>query len=352
MVASLSGQSARPQRPKDGPRLPLSPRERAGVRGKAPSDRLRLSHYSRLAAVALAIVLGLCAIPSAYAQVKRAGDAKLAFAQSGTNEFAFDTGVLKGKLRAEGKSKGLSSVVHMPTGMTLDHSMGLFGHYRVFTANKRYGSAAWDWPSEAKLLRNGSVEVRWPAAEDRPFELSALYRWAAPNILDLQTTVKAKADLAKFESFLASYFAAGFTNAGVYARAEGQPRLVRADSSAGVWQAFPRDDAAAAMIQDGRWKYPPSPVEWVIRPSLEQPLGMRCSPANNLTALVLSRSQDAFAVLTPQETEGHRSMYLSLFGKDLKAGETARAQARLIVDVNLFGERPDKLCSTYLPKSR
>ena len=30
------------------------------------------------------------------------------------NEFAFDTGVLRGKLRAGGKSTGLSSVVHCP----------------------------------------------------------------------------------------------------------------------------------------------------------------------------------------------------------------------------------------------
>jgi hypothetical protein len=107
----------------------------------------------------------------------------LAFTASGTNEFAFNTGVLKGKLRAGGKSTGLSSVVHLPTGVSLDSSKGLFGHYRVFSANKRYGTAAWDWPSDATLRQDGSVEVRWPSADDRPFELSAVYRWAAPNIL-------------------------------------------------------------------------------------------------------------------------------------------------------------------------
>src|ERR1017187_8906776 len=133
-----------------------------------------------VAVTALAIAFGMHGLSLAQAQVKSPDNRLLAFSASGTNEFTFDTGVLKGKLRADGKSRGLTSVVHLPTGATLDSSMGLFSHYRVFSANKRFGTAAWDWPSEAKLRRDGSVEVRWPSAEDRPFELHAVYRWAAP----------------------------------------------------------------------------------------------------------------------------------------------------------------------------
>jgi hypothetical protein len=267
----------------------------------------------------------------AQAQVKPAGNGMLAFSASGANEFAFDTGVLKGKLRADGKSRGLSSVVHLPTGATLDSSMGLFGHYRVFSSNKRYGTAAWDWPSEAKLRRDGSVEVRWPSAEDRPFELRAVYRWAAPNTLDLETSVQAKTNLAKFESFLASYFAEGFTNSCVYAQSTAQLGLEAADRNYGIWQAFPRDDEVVSIIQDGRWKILPNPVDWVIRPHLAKPLGVRRCPANGVSVLLMSPPQDCFAVLTPFEAEPHRSLYLSLFGKDLKTGESARARARLMV---------------------
>jgi hypothetical protein len=291
-------------------------------------------------------------IAVAQAQVKPSGSAKLAFVASGTNGYAFDTGVLKGMLRAGGKSKGLFSVVHRPTGMTVDSSMGLFGHYRVFSANKRYGTAAWDWPSDAKLRPDGSVEVHWPSAEDRPFELRAVYRWAAPDTLDLETSVQARTNLAKFESFLASYFADGFTNACVYARSNSQAWLMGAEKSGGIWQAFPRDDEAASIIQDGRWKLPPSPVDWVIRPHLAKPLGIRRCPANNLRALLMAPPQDCFAVLTPFEGEGHRSMYLSLFGKDLKAGEVARARARLIIRSNLGSETIDNLYSAYLQQSR
>ena len=209
--------------------------------------------------------------------------------------------------------------------------MGLFGHYRVFSANKRYGTAAWDWPSEAKLRPDGSVEVRWPSAEDRPFELRAVYRWAAPNTLDLETSVQAKTNLAKFESFLASYFAEGFTNACVYVRSNGQHgsrRRTRATASGRHSRATTR---RLSIIQDGRWKFLPNPVDWVIRPHLAKPLGVRRCPANDLGAVLMSPPQDCFAVLTPFEAEPHRSMYLSLFGKDLKAGETARARARLVI---------------------
>ena len=81
----------------------------------------------------------------------------------GTNEFGFDTGVLKGKVRSQGKSAGLSSVVYLPTGLRLDSSLGLFSHYRVFTTNHRFGTAAWDWPSEASVESDGSLLVRWPS---------------------------------------------------------------------------------------------------------------------------------------------------------------------------------------------
>ncbi len=322
------------------------------MRGKTASDGMRRPTHRYVLPGALAVSLGLCCVSVAHAQAQPPGDSKLAFTASGTNEFAFDTGVLKGKLRAGGKSKGLSSVVHLPTGVTLDSSMGLFGHYRVFSANKRYGTAAWDWPSDAKLRPDGSVEVRWPSAEDRPFELCAVYRWGAPDILDLETSVQAKTNLVKFESFLASYFAEGFTNACVYVRSSGQQRLETADRSYGVWQAFPRDDQAASIIQDGRWKYPPSPVDWAIRPQLAKPLGIRRCPASALSAVLMSPPQDCFAVLTPFEAEGHRSMYLSLFGKDMRAGETARARARLVIQKNLASEPIDRLYSTYLRQSR
>jgi len=259
-----------------------------------------------------------------------AASSDLRFKPAGGGEFEFDTGVLRGKLRPGGKSQGLSSVVHIPSGATLSRSVGLFTHYRVFSANHRYGPAAYGWPSEATLRDDGSVEVRWPATADRPFEMWAVYRWSDPAALDLETGVRPQADLPGFEAFLGSYFAEQFTNSLVCVQA-GKPAFLAAEKSDGDWQMFPRDPALVPLIQDGRWNIEPSPVRWVMRPFLAQPIAVRRDPQSGTTAVLMAPPQDCFAISTPHQSEGHYSLYLSLFGRTIKAGETARARARLVI---------------------
>ena len=259
--------------------------------------------------------------------------------QGGENgEFTFDTGVLRGKLRPGGKSAGLSSVIYLPTGTRVDASMGLFSYYRLFSANHRYGTAAWDWPSEARLTDDGDAEVTWPAAPDRAFELRGIYHWVTPDLLELHTEVKALTNLNRFEVFLASYFNSPFTNAAVRAADRATPKHVSfctADRAFGDWQVFPRDDQAIGVIQDGRWKYEPNPVAWTVVKSLSIPLAFRRSPETGLTGVLMGSRKDCFAIFTPFQTEPHYSMYLSLFGRDLKPGQTAQARTRLWVGVNI-----------------
>jgi hypothetical protein len=263
----------------------------------------------------------------------------LAFRPAAQGEFQFDTGVLRGKLRAGGKSFGLSSVIHVPSGLPLDRSFGLLSHYRVFTAKNRYGAGAWDWLSEARLLSDGAVEVRWPAATERPFEMLAVYRLSGPATVDLETTVKAQTRLSRFEVFLASYFNGAFSNAFVcvkdHAGNPGGRGFLAADKTFGEWQIYPRDRTALDMITDGRWAIQPDPVEWTIMPWLARPIGVRREPRTGLTAVLMASAQDCFAVATPHQTEGHYSLYLSLFGRDFKAGETIRTQVRLMIEPSL-----------------
>ena len=279
----------------------------------------------------------------------------LAFVAAGTNGLTFDTGVLRGQLRADGKAKGLSAVVHVPSGVTISRGMGLFGHYRVFTANNRYGTGAWDWPGEAKLQPDGSVVARWPATDARPFELCATYRLAAPNALDVITTVQAKTNLTNFESFLASYFAEGFTNSLAYVAElpdkPGVAGFLAAEPKFGKWLMFPRDDTALAIFRDGRWTIAPSPVEWVQMQRLARSLGIRRDPTTGLTAVIMAPPADAFGLCTPEQTEGHYSMYVSLFGRDVRAGETAHARARLLIAERLTDAEALKAYASYLEQS-
>jgi len=278
--------------------------------------------------------------------------ARHAFTAGNQGGYTFDTGVLRGTLRQDGKSRGLSSVVHVPSGVRLDGSVGIAGHYRVFTTNKRYGTAAWDWPSTAELQPDGSLRTIWPAVQDRPFEMKALYRWADPQTLDIETTVNAQADLSGFESFFASYFDGAFASPCAYVSENpdtgGKTGFLTAGESDGAWQMFPRQPEVLSIIRDGRWQILPNPVDWAIRPRLAAPIGLRRDTTHGLTAIVMSPATDCFAIATPYEGETHYSLYACLFGRDIKAGETATAHVRLVITETIPDAQILALYKSYL----
>ena len=273
------------------------------------------------------------ALSMASAWGAETGGDKLAFVAAG-KEFQFDTGVLRGTLRSQGRSLGLTPVFNVESGAKLSGAFGLFSHYRLLDDQARYGHAAWDWASQAKVLPDGSVEALWSADKEHPFDLKVVYRWRTPNTIDIATSVVPQRELRGFEVFMASYFD-GFEAPFVYVKGcpqtGGKPGFLEAEKGSGEWQMFPRDENAVKLIQDGRWKRPPNPVDWKIMPALAAPLAFRRDAKTLRIAVIMSPASDCFAVSTPYTGEGHRSIYLSLFGRDLKAGETATARSRLII---------------------
>jgi len=268
----------------------------------------------------------------------------LAFAAAGEGLYDFDTGLLKGRLKLDGKYQGLYPLIDVATGTELVHPPGVFSFYRVLTTNRRYGKSARDWPTETKLLSDGAVEVHWPAADEHPLEMTAIYRWSEPDTLDLGITVKPQDDMPNFELFMSSYFGRGF-RASVYWRpdAQEQPNFAAVDrtpDSRGGYVMFPKDQKSLDMIRDGRWAIPPNAVNWDVRRWLAAPLVVRRDAVSRLTAALMCRPDDCFAVASPwnpttPEAGGYRSLYLSLFGQDLKAGRTAMARCRLIISRTL-----------------
>ena len=260
---------------------------------------------------------------------------KLLFSKGENNEFTFHTGELSGVFRLEGASIGLVPVLYGQDSLSITNGEGLFNHYRVFTRGKRYGYGARRWPSTAELQADGSVDVFWPDTTDRPFELSATYRWVTPNTLDVTTTVQAVEKLEAFEVFLASYYTPGFTDSRVWAsedpREGGKAGFVSADRELGEWLAFPRNTESAEMIEDGRWDLGSSPLEWTLMPDYQLPLAFRRDKNTGTTVVVMAKPEDCFGIFTPYGEEKHFSNYLSLFGYDIEAGESAIAHCRLLV---------------------
>lgn len=282
-----------------------------------------------------AMVSAACALSVVATSSVAAADA-LAFAKADGGEYRFDTRVVRGVLHGGGKSMGLLPVSDAATGQVLTKIAGWLSPYRTLSTGTQHGYAAWDWASETKLLPDGAVEVRWSANDTYPLSMTAVYRWSAANAADLVISVTPQQDLPKLEIFVASYFE-GFTQASVYAKdgVSGQPKFVPALKTDGVWQVFPRNAEAAALVTDGRWQHPPAPVTWAIRNRLAAPLAIRRHPELGLTALIMSPSEDGFAVYTPYGEEGHGSLYVGLLGADVRAGQTATARARLVVGRDL-----------------
>ncbi len=297
--------------------------------------------------------IGSLAIPLALACVSFASaedETSLTFQPDG-QQYQFHTELLRGTLRLEGQSLGLIPATDAVTGTSITHGKGLFSHYRLLDAENRYGHGGWDWPSVSRTVDDGSVQVTWSADDGHPLDMSAVYRWAAPGTLDVTTSVVPKQDLRSVEVFLASYFE-GFSQSFVYVGAcpetNGKAGFLEARQEVAIWQMFPRDERAVRMIGDGRWQHPPNPVQWKIMPHLAAPLAMRRDTERNLTGLVMSPPSDCFAIATPYGADSHRSLYLSLIGRDLAAGQQATVQSRLIIGRDISDERAIALYKAYL----
>jgi hypothetical protein len=321
-----------------------------------------MGRYPACAAFLSVITLTLVMAPAAVTPVC-ADSADLAFKPaSETGFFRFDTGVLQGRVRLNGSSQGITELVHVPSGVAVacgGRLPGLFSYYRVFSTNTRYGDAARDWPTRTKVLPDGALEVFWPAGEAHPLEMTAVYRFRRPDTLDVTTSVRPLQDMPALEIFLSNYYEEGF-RASVLVKPDGEPvvrpRFVRADrkpDSQGGYVTFPRDEQALRTILDGRWKIPPSPVDWDVVRWLAAPLAMRRDAASGVVALMMSPPDDCFAISSPYnpstpEAGGYRSLYLSFFGRDVPAGQTARARCRLVVRQDLSDEQAVERYEEYL----
>lgn len=270
----------------------------------------------------------------------------LSFTPAERGQFTFDTGTFKGRLTATDKQQGLTSLVDVKTGRELTKGradIGLFTYYRFLSTDRRFGEMGWLMPKSAERAADGTVRIVWPPQPDTPFELTATYKWVRPDALDVETSLRPERDMPKFEIFLASYFADAF-RCKVYLKpgryAKGEPELAAADVSPltrGLYYAFVRDLQAAQIVCDGRWVRGSNPVDWAITRYLAGALAVQEDRAGGVTCAVMARPEDCFSIYVsynmdpPDGVADHHSAYLGLFGRDLKAGQTARTTTRLVV---------------------
>ena len=266
------------------------------------------------------------------------------------HSFRFQTATLSGLLDAEGQAANplcnhrLRNLLYRPTGTRLTPDLvpdvsSRFGLslFRIYARNACLGELR-ATPYTARLLENG-VEYAWQPFVGHAVAVTCRMTVLESNAIDLELELKSYAAYSDYEILLSSYWAPGFAPGG-YVRLSSGTQQIRPccnEVYAGQYLYFPRDAQAARLLTDGRGARGRWGWEQCVGRRYAIPMGYFSN--GQVDALLMGRPDDVSAVgMTYAGDEKndpvarHRGLYLSLFGRDLAAGEAWRTRVRLVVD--------------------
>jgi hypothetical protein len=259
-----------------------------------------------------------------------------------------------------GKSHHFNNVIYKPTGMKVSPDgermagTGMLNFFRVLIE----GGYLTELRVEEAILEpaEDGITLIWDPTIRRQAKIKVQFTFKEPNIIDMDMWVETLTNYPKFEILLSAYLAPGFESGVYLAKEEFGPtepeqiRLVDQPMIHGIWPFFPRDEAGANLLTDGRHQK----GRWFWRMAIGRRYGMPLAffSKNGVDAILMGRPEDVYAVGATYKGDeqndnvaGHRSLYLSLFGEDFKAGEGRRTQMRMIVDAS--GSDPEKHRKLY-----
>jgi hypothetical protein len=294
----------------------------------------------------LLALVAFVATPERFAPLQGA-TAPFTFSPAAAGYFSFDTGALRGVLRADGASEGIVELIDGASGQSLTKEKypGILSLYRVFSAGRRFPDAR-TAPHRAELAAGGrQVAVTWLASAEFPLEIRGVFSIPEARSVDLDLVCTPTTPLPSFELFISAYLRPAhrhflFVQNTLHQRPAPAPVLLEPVATPfidGCYLAFPRDDDACRRIFDGRWGRPPNPVHFALGRFYAVPLLGSRDPANGLSCCIFARPQDCFALECTYAREpldsvaDHNALYLSLGGTDVAAGESARFALRATV---------------------
>jgi hypothetical protein len=245
------------------------------------------------------------------------------------------------------KSHHFSNVVHTPTGTLVSPDEGRMKHVGLlnfFRVLVRSGYLT-ELRVEKPLLQpeDDGITMIWPSTIRRQAKVTVRFTFIEPNIIDMDLQVESRTTYPDFEILLSAYLAPGFESGAYVSTNEMGPvepeqiRIIDQPMIHGVWPFFPRDEAGAHLLTDGRHQK----GRWYWRMAIGRRYGMPLAffSKGKVDALLMGRPEDVYAVGATYSGDtdrdniaAHRSLYLSLFGDDLQAGEGRRTQMRMIID--------------------
>jgi hypothetical protein len=279
-------------------------------------------------------------------------------------EMTFSLSQLSGTLNCDiqsrhGKGHHLSEVIYRPKGMLISPDRdrmkvsGMLNFYRVLIQ----GGYLTELRVEEPLVEpatNGITMTWWPTIR-RQAKVKAEFTFKQPNMIDMDLWVETQANYPGFEILLSAYLADGFESGAYVAGQEFGPiepqqiRLLDQPMIHGLYPFFPRNEAGANLLTDGRHQK----GRWYWRMAVGRRYGMPLafSSKDGVDAILMGRPDDVYAVGATYKGDksdsvaDHRALYLSLFGEDFKAGEGRRTQMRMVIGE--FGSDREKHGDLY-----
>ncbi len=261
-------------------------------------------------------------------------------------ELRFITGDLEGTFIADGLHHGVTHLVHRPTGVVLARPGPLLNVYRLLCRD--------GWLGEARATRHvvqrvpDGLRLVWAARPAHLAHLEATLRLQADNALDMEIEVTGHAAYEDYEVFLSNYFDHSLQSGGYVVPVPEDPeakegRPIQLEPKAhpvyrGLYVTLPRDSHAAQMFWDGRWHRGRNWAEFMPARPYALPLGYYRDSASGVDALVMGLRADLAAVSIayhpgdagPDNVSNHHSLYLSLWGQNLRPGVHWRTAVRLV----------------------
>ena len=261
------------------------------------------------------------------------------------NVWEFETEQLRGFIQPEGERHGVKEILHKPTGIQVVHPLyDVFNLFFLFSTNLCLGQAR--LIERSIRAEDDLLEVHWPPVDHHKVALAAAYRVREPNIIDLTITVRAQWAYPAYEVFVSSYFDPRmqphvFVAGSPFADPPDQPQWIAPvvnDVFVGTGLVFARDQHAARRSVDGRWDRIWATYQWNPQRYYARPLMCQTDPDNRVAAVLMSRPEDCYAVISGYNTDNledhfkdQNPLYLSLFGDDLVPGSERTVHARLVV---------------------
>jgi len=266
------------------------------------------------------------------------------------------------------KTKGIShlmnNVIYKPTNLLVSPDSAMMKHigmlnlYRVLIE----GGYLTELRVEEPLLEpaDDGITMTWMPTVRRQAKIIVKWTFKQPNIIDMDMSVETLTNYPAFEILLSSYHAEGFETGVYVAKKEFGPieveqvRPTYTPLIQGLYPFFPRNEAGANTLTDGRHQK----GRWYWRMAIGRRYALPISfiSKDGVDAILMGRPDDVYAVGASYEGNNtndnvakHRSLYLSLFGDDFKAGEGRNTQMRMIIGkYNSDPEKHKELYQTFL----